>query len=483
MELTPDQVPFLDEITDLQEYYLSKNGIIHKIAIGKNKEEIIINSKKYLIKLNSMDLSLLIGIEFNILNKAYEYIINLFEENKIIIEEIKFNDEIKLKILDKKIEFILKYNIMNKNLILNEIYNLKKDINLLKEERTKLKNEINELRKYHFNQNPKNIELSSDIVKDSYAYDNSDNSFTIFKAINDILYLIYSNENKSIICYDVENNKKIKEIISNHNEYITNFRHYLDEINNRDLIISISCDDNNLKLWNINKWECILDLKNINYNGFLYSACFLTDNNIIFLATSNCNWRGKSESIKIYDIKGNKLNEIENSDESTLFLDTYYDKSNLKTYILTGNRGYIKTYDYNSNKLYHKYCGNDNNNNSHLSIIIQNIDDITKIIESCNDGNIRIWNFHTGTLLITINVSIKFLRGICLWDKYHIFVACFDNTIKLIEMEKGLIIKSLCGHKNYVLTLKKVFLSNHGFCLISQGYKDNDIKLWINKEK
>ena len=42
--------------------------------------------------------------------------------------------------------------------------------------------------------------------------------------------------------------------------------------------MSISCDDNNLKLWNVNTWECIVDIKNISCNGFLYSACFLADN-------------------------------------------------------------------------------------------------------------------------------------------------------------------------------------------------------------
>jgi len=39
----------------------------------------------------------------------------------------------------------------------------------------------------------------------------------------------------------------IKEIKNYHNEYINNFRHYLDKINKRDLIISISPDDSNIR--------------------------------------------------------------------------------------------------------------------------------------------------------------------------------------------------------------------------------------------
>ena len=48
------------------------------------------------------------------------------------------------------------------------------------------------------NENPKNIKFLSDIVNDSYAHCNLDNSFTIFKSINDILYLIYANK-KSLL--------------------------------------------------------------------------------------------------------------------------------------------------------------------------------------------------------------------------------------------------------------------------------------------
>ena len=43
-----------------------------------------------------------------------------------------------------------------------------------------------------------------------------------------------------------------------HIRYITNFAHSI--YNNKDLIISISTDDSNIKLWNIDNWSCILNL-------------------------------------------------------------------------------------------------------------------------------------------------------------------------------------------------------------------------------
>ena len=130
----------------------------------------------------------------------------------------------------------------------------------------------------------------------------SDNSFITFKSINNILYLIYSNKNKSIISYDLNEQKKIIELKNSHNNYITYFRHYLEEINKRDLMMSISGEDNNIKIWNINNWECIINLNTINNAGFLNSACFLNYHNITYIITSNANQNGIPNPIKIYDI-------------------------------------------------------------------------------------------------------------------------------------------------------------------------------------
>ena len=94
--------------------------------------------------------------------------------------------QIILKIdLKKEFEIILLYNKDNKNFIINEI-------NKLKTENKKLKKEINILKGYHDNgSNPKNIQLLSNITNNSFAEMDIDNTFTAFKSINDILYLIY----------------------------------------------------------------------------------------------------------------------------------------------------------------------------------------------------------------------------------------------------------------------------------------------------
>ena len=164
--------------------------------------------------------------------------------------------------------------------------------------------------------------------------------------------------------------KRIIEIKNSHNEHITNFRHFLDNINKRDLILSISYSDKNIKIWNVGNWECLLNIANIYNNGYIYSAQFLYFNNNNYVLTSNSNLYGDSGPIKVFDFTGKKIKEIENSNENTSFLDIFYDKKKLKTFIITGNSNYVKSYDYESNEIFKKYS--DNYNYNHLSIIINN---------------------------------------------------------------------------------------------------------------
>jgi len=324
---------------------------------------------------------------------------------------------------------------------------------------------------------PKDIKFLYNITEDSFAYVILNNTFIAFKSLEEILYLIYCTVNNSIICYNLKNNKKINEIKSHHDEYISNFKHYSDKENKRDLIMTISLEDNNIRIWNLINWECILNIKNINKMGYLYSACFLYNNKQIYIITCNFNLLNNPEFIKIFDFKGNKIREINKSDDITYIIETYYDKDISKNYIITGNLGFVKSYNVDKFELYHKYY--EKENGTHLDILIHKKDKIIQLIESCFDGNISIWNFHTGKLLYKIKVS-KWLTCICLWNNNNLFVGCYDKTIKLIDLENKSIIKILEGHKDWVLTIKVVEHTKYGKCLISQGRRKDQIKLWIN---
>ena len=121
-----------------------------------------------------------------------------------------------------------------------------------------------------------------------------------------------------------------------------------------------------------------------------------------------------------------------------------------------------------------------NDESIHNSVVINNNKNIIKLKESRYDGNIRIWNFHSGNLINKIFISQYQLNGICLWDNNYLFVGCKDKTIKMVEIKNGLIVKNLIGHNNIVLTVKKIFHPKYGECLISQNYAESEIKLWIN---
>ena len=326
-------------------------------------------------------------------------------------------------------------------------------------------------------ESPLNIQYSNDITKDSFSYFYLDNTFTVFHSVDKILYLIYATKNRSIISYDLIENKKINEIKNAHNELIVNFRYYLDKKKKTDLMISISYD-NNIKLWDINRWDCLCNFNDVNQKGYLLSACFLKDNDNYYIVTSN--YSDDSELIKFFDLKGEKVKKINNSGDDVSFIDSYFDEKLKKNYVITGNIGYVKSYNYDESNLYHVY--GDNDMEDHCSVIINNSSPIIKMIESSGDGSIRIWNFHSGELLKQITVAKKRLFGMCLWNEEYLFVGCEDKTIKLIELNSGEIINNLIGKNKVVLTIKEIFHPNFGRCLLSQGNKDNQIKLWISRK-
>ena len=240
--------------------------------------------------------------------------------------------------------------------------------------------------------------------------------------------------------------------------------------------MSISAIDNNIKIWNINNLECLVNIPNINQDGFLYSSCILNDNKNYYIISSNQNLYNL-ESIKIFDFKGNKIKEINESKDSVFCIDAFYDNTLSKGYIVTGNNGYIKSYDFSENKLYHKYF--EGNGNDHKNIIIYNQNETIQLIEGGFDGFIRIWNFHTPLLINKIkNVDKSPIISLCLWDKNYLFIGSEDAKIKLIDLNRGKIIKTLLGHNKLIINIKTIIHPKYGKCLISQGWQHDQIKLW-----
>ena len=329
-----------------------------------------------------------------------------------------------------------------------------------------------------FNQNSnKEFELYKEITNDSYtdgyySYD----TFSIFESVDKILYLIYSNKYASIISYNLINFEKINEIKKAHNKEISSFKYYLDIINKRDLILSISSKENSIKLWNIQTWECIVKIEDIFKRGRVQSGFIFINNGQTNITLNDHN------SIKVFDLNKNQIKDINiDSGDDILYIDNYFDKKLSKNYIVSCTKFMIKSYDFNKDKIYHEYH---NIKYSNKNFIISDNDGIIKLIAPGYDNIIRIWNFNSGDLLKEIIIEsndLDYLKSFCFWNNKFLFAGYEDKSIRLINLENGYVYQKLLGHKEIILIMKKIFHHKYGECLISQGYRDDQIKLWKYK--
>ena len=338
-----------------------------------------------------------------------------------------------------------------------------------------------------FKTDPKEIKNSSVLVNNADTKNTfSQNVFLLFKSYNDEkYYLIYYNfNNSSIISYDIFKNIKMKEVNVNTKENIPIcFSHYPDISNKSDLIMTIDASANSIKVYNFPDFNFIHYFTKINKSGYLNTANFLYDENKIYVMTSNHRYTGKNvEPIKIYDLKGNKIKELKESNENCSFIDSYYDKKISKRYILAGFSKYIRTYDFSSNKIYKVY--KDKYKSFHRNIIVNDYEEEIKLIESGTDGYIRIWNFHKGDLIKRINIDKEGVFGICLWNKEELFVG-IHTDIKLINLNTEEIISNLnlkysnfiYDHQKDVIAIKKINLPKYGESLLIKFQGVSNIRI------
>ena len=166
----------------------------------------------------------------------------------------------------------------------------------------------------------------------------STESFVSFESINKKLYLIYIKEDNSIISYDLIHKQIITTIDYSHLSKITHIKHYLDDINQRDLLMTCSSDE--IKIWNIKNYQIISELKR-NFD----SACLIKYNKKYYFALAS-----EKNPILIYDFEGNLFKEIKNEYEiSNIF--SFNDEEN--SYLITLNE--LSMCSYKNLSLYKKY--------------------------------------------------------------------------------------------------------------------------------
>ena len=114
--------------------------------------------------------------------------------------------------------------------------------------------------------------------------------------------------------------------------------------------------------------------------------------------------------------------------------------------------------------------------------ILEN-ENIVQLIVSGDDNFIRVWDFHQGDIIKKIETNKNCIYSLCLWNKSYLFCASEDATIKLFDLNAGIIINELKAHKKMVCTIKKIIHPLFGECLISQGYRKDQILIWRNKNE
>ena len=503
-----------DIILDTKEYKIKKDDKIYNISVNRTDEELLIKYLNYECRLSITDLTKLTKIFIDNLNEGFKFITNIFENDKVNIKEIVKNKNMKLKITifdysgkEMIIEIDLIFNKKNKDFIIDELTNkcesLENEVFKLKEEIKEIKKELNELKNYikeknilvekdnkivnkgniNLNNNKfenKKVKLIGDLSKNSFAEFGLDNVFAVFNSVEKIPFLIYTTKEYSLIFFNLNEMIITKEIRKAHDDYISNINHFFDKESNKDIIMSVSYKNNNIKLWELNTYSQISNIKKINSHSLLLSACFLRNEDEKYIVTSNGDINTKIKKfdpIKLYDFNGNKKKEINNSNFNTNFITTYYDKKTFDYYIISGNDGFINSYNLNQNSLHFTFQ-EEQNFFSHRSAAVICTEKITKLIDSREDGFILIWNFYTNELINKITTGFNALRGICIWNDDYIFIGNKDKTIKLVDINKDVIIKSIKGHNNTVLSIKKLNCVKFGNCLISHGMSDDPIKLW-----
>ena len=302
------------------------------------------------------------------------------------------------------------------------------------------------------------------IVQKTYVKYLGDNNFAVFKSINDEILLVYGITNTNIYIYDIEKDKMAKIIKNAHKSQISNFRHITDNISKKDLLLTVSDTIKNLKVWEIQTSNCILNIEKVYNDGFIFSACFLIDeiNRMNYVISVNYDF----EPLKIYDFEGNNISNINNFEDKSYIVESYFHPKSKKYFLVVGNEHYIKSFNFHDTSLYKKYY--DDSINLHMYFTFLYKDEKLLLLEADMIGFVRVWNFDNAQLLkkILIKEKIK-LRGICLWDENFLLVGASDKCIKIIDLRNYKVENMKCTE--IACTIKKISSNIFGNCLLTQG--------------
>lgn len=259
------------------------------------------------------------------------------------------------------------------------------------------------------------------------------------------------------------------------------------------MILSLS-NDNNIKLWDIYNFECILNIKSKGENNepieyeVNSSCCFFQNKNKTYIVIS----RDCDEMIEIYDIKGNIIKKIGDS-WATEKIYPFYDKYLDKSYIISLKLKKLMSYDFDSGEIFRIYDKIEKFKMclAYHSILIICEKDLTKLIAIAHYC-INIWDFYSGKLIKKIELEkYSHSKNICLWNNKCLLMIYNpseiseagkqDNSIFAFDIENGKIYKNIIIFKKfYLFFISKLVHPIKGEYLLTFGY-DYIFKLFKEK--
>jgi len=170
----------------------------------------------------------------------------------------------------------------NSEKIINQIRNLNDKISNLQNQLNQIQKillkdtnlnipKLNPIQENNDYKEPKSYQLLGDFTINSNTSSNKYDVLCVFKSANNILYLVYPNNN-IIIFYNLIDKKKLAEIKNAHYSEIIHISHLYDEKQNLDLLMSASKNAYvTIKIWNFDNLECINDIQITNPHNIYFS--------------------------------------------------------------------------------------------------------------------------------------------------------------------------------------------------------------------
>ena len=271
-------------------------------------------------------------------------------------------------------------------------------------------------------------------------------NFVAFNSINNIFLIIYLKDHNQIICENLIKKKKILTLkLKSRAESL---KYISDTKQKMDIIIIINFLESEVYFYNCLNFEKLFALDKHDFMGALNSInIFEGKYNELFLYIYTQDYINNKKYFlyinfdDIYSRKFQKISFKSNIDFIKLFINSG------KKYIIFGKSNVIYSYNIEAKSPYQKYIHE--NYKYRNEPIISNFEKKTILIISLRrEGNILIWNFDSGELINNICEYDYDFNAICLFDKRHLIIGTYSESILLYDYID----------KNYVKDLNYSFI-------------------------